>query len=69
MKKNLLQFSFALLLVITKGYSQEFIPYYGTIVIQDSESNVLNKLTEFENLCVKIRGTSPLQNTLNLLKA
>jgi len=68
MKKNLLQFSFALLL-ITKGYSQEFIPYYGTIVSQVSESNVLNNLNEFETLGVKRKGTSPLQNTLNWLKA
>ena len=69
MKKNLLKFSFALLLVITKGHSQEYIPYYGTIVSQVSESNVLNNLTEFENLGVKRKGTSPLQNTLNWLKA
>jgi aminopeptidase YwaD len=69
MKKNLLQFSFALLLLLSKGYSQQYIPYYGTIVDQVSESNVLNNLTEFENLGVKRRGTSPLQNTLNWLKA
>ena len=65
MKKFL--FSFILLLYF-QGYSQTFIPYYGTIVSQVSESNVLNKLTEFENLGVKRRGTSPLQNTLNWLK-
>ncbi len=69
MKKNLLQFSFALLLISTKGYSQQFIPYYGTVVSQVSQSNVLNNLTEFENLGVKRRGTTPLQNTLNWLKA
>jgi hypothetical protein len=69
MKKNLLQFSFALLLISTKGYSQQFIPYYGTVVNQVSESNVLSNLTEFENLGVKRRGTTPLQNTLNWLKA
>lgn len=66
MKKLL--FSFILLLYF-QGYSQTFIPYYGTIVSQVSESNVLNNLTEFENLGVKRRGTSPLQNTLNWLKA
>jgi hypothetical protein len=69
MKKNLLQFSFVLLLILSKGYSQQYIPYYGTVVNQVSESNVLNNLTEFENLGVKRRGTSPLQNTLNWLKA
>jgi hypothetical protein len=66
MKKLL--FSFILLLYF-QGYSQNFIPYYGTIVSQVSESNVLNNLAEFENLGVKRRGTSPLQNTLNWLKA
>ena len=66
MKKLL--FSFIILLYF-HGYSQTFIPYYGTIVSQVSESNVLNNLTEFENLGVKRRGTSPLQNTLNWLKA
>ncbi|WP_445452078.1 M28 family peptidase [Flavobacterium sp. 25HG05S-40] len=70
MKKNLLQFSFSLLLLfVTKGYSQQYVPYYGNIVEQVSESNVLNNLTEFENLGVKRRGTTPLQNTLNWLKA
>ena len=66
MKKLLFSF---ILLQYFQGYSQTFIPYYGTIVSQVSESNVLNNLTEFENLGVKRRGTSPLQNTLNWLKA
>jgi hypothetical protein len=69
MNKNLLQFSFALFLLFSKAYSQQYIPYYGTVVSQVSESNVLTKLTEFENLGVKRRGTTPLQNTLNWLKA
>lgn len=69
MKKNLLQFSFAFFLLFTEAYSQQFIPYYGTVVSQVSQSNVLNNLTEFENLGVKRRGTTPLQNTLNWLKA
>lgn len=69
MKKYLLQFSFALLLLATKSYSQQYVPYYGTIVDQVSDENILNNLTEFENLGVKRRGTSPLQNTLNWLKA
>lgn len=69
MKKNLLQFSFALFLLFSEAYSQQYIPYYGTVVSQVSESNVLTNLTEFENLGVKRRGTTPLQNTLNWLKA
>lgn len=69
MKKYLLQFSCALLLLTANGYSQEYVPYYATVVGQVSESNVYNNLTEFENLGVKRRGTSPLQNTLNWLKA
>jgi aminopeptidase YwaD len=69
MKKNLLQFSFAFFLLFTEAYSQQFIPYYGNVVSQVSQSNVLNNLTEFENLGVKRRGTTPLQNTLNWLKA
>jgi Zn-dependent M28 family amino/carboxypeptidase len=69
MKKNLLQFSFALFLLFSEAYSQQYIPYYGTVVSQVSESNVLINLTEFENLGVKRRGTTPLQNTLNWLKA
>ena len=66
--KNLLAI-ITLSFIITNGYSQVFIPYYGTVVEQVSESNVLNNLTEFENLGIKRRGTAPLQNTLNWLKA
>ena len=65
--KNLL-LSFLFLLFASKGFGQVYIPYYGSIVNQVSESNVLNNLTEFENLGLKRRGTTPLQNTLNWLK-
>ena len=65
MKKLL--FSFILLLYF-QGYSQNFIPYYGSVVDQVSESSILNNLTEFENIGVKRRGTTSLQNTLNWLK-
>ena len=65
MKKLL--FSFILLLYF-QGYSQTFIPYYGSVVDQVSESSILNNLTEFENIGVKRRGTTSLQNTLNWLK-
>lgn len=51
------------------SFGQQFIPYYGSVVDQVSESRILNNLTEFENLGVKRRGTTPLQNTLNWLKA
>ena len=68
MKKYLLHVSFTFLLGTT-GYSQNYIPYYGTVVDQVSETNILNNLTEFESLGVKRRGTIPLQNTLNWLKA
>ena len=67
MKKLL--FSFFLLFCISKGYSQSYIPYYGSIVDQVSSANILSNLTEFENLGVKRKGTTPLQNTLNWLKA
>ncbi|WP_284651992.1 M28 family peptidase [Flavobacterium terrisoli] len=66
--KNLL-FSLCALFLLAEGYSQTYIPYYGTIVDQVSEANVLNNLTEFEALGVKRKGTAPLQNTLNWLKA
>ncbi len=67
MKNPLLLF---LLLFVTQiGFGQQFIPYYGSVVDQVSESSILNNLTEFENIGVKRRGTSPLQNTLNWLKA
>jgi len=66
--KNLL-FSITILFFVSRGYSQTFVPYYGSIVDQVSSANILSNLTEFENLGVKRRGTSPLQNTLNWLKA
>lgn len=66
--KNLL-FSLFLIFVFVKTNSQSFVPYYGTISSQVSQSNILNNLTEFENLGVKRRGTTPLQNTLDWLKA
>lgn len=66
MKNPLLLF---LLLFVTQiGFGQQFIPYYGSVVDQVSESSILNNLTEFENIGVKRRGTTSLQNTLNWLK-
>jgi aminopeptidase YwaD len=68
MKKYLLQFSFALLLLAGKGYSQEFIPYYGSVVEQCSQTNITTNLTAFESLGLKRRGTASLQNTFDWLK-
>ena len=47
MMKNLL-FSFPLLLLTVTGFSQSYIPYYGTIVEQCSQANITNNLTEYE---------------------
>ena len=63
--RNLL---FLLLLVSVPSFSQQFIPYYGSIVEQCSQSNITNNLTEYESLGLKRRGTTALQNTLNWLK-
>ncbi|MFN3968831.1 M28 family peptidase [Flavobacterium sp.] len=66
--KNLL-FSLSFLFLISNGYGQTYVPFYGTVVEQVSETNVLANLTEFENLGIKRRGTTALQNTLDWLKA
>ncbi len=66
MKKLLL--SFFLLLLATKGFSQEYIPYYGSIVEQCSQANITNNLTAYEALGLKRRGTTSLENTYNWLK-
>ena len=68
MKKFLLHFLFALLLFSFESFSQQFVPYYATIVDQCSQTNITNNLTTFESFGVKRRGTPSLQNTLNWLK-
>jgi hypothetical protein len=65
--KNLL-ITLLLLLFASNGYSQQFIPYYGSIVEQCSQTNITTNLTQFEALGLKRRGTSSLQNTLDWLK-
>ncbi|QBZ98282.1 M28 family peptidase [Flavobacterium sangjuense] len=65
--KNLL-LSFFFLLLVTKGFGQEYIPYYGSIVEQCSQANITNNLTAYEALGLKRRGTVSLQNTLDWLK-
>ncbi|MGC4039467.1 MAG: M28 family peptidase [Flavobacterium sp.] len=68
MKKYLLQFSFALVLMSIKASGQEYIPYYGSIVEQCSQTNITNNLTAYEALGLKRRGTTSLQNTFDWLK-
>ena len=65
--KNLL-LSFFFLLLATKGFSQVYIPYYGSIVEQCSQTNITNNLTAYEAIGLKRRGTTSLQNTFDWLK-
>lgn len=58
-----------LFLFTTSLYSQSFIQAYADVVNQTSQTNITNHLTDFENLGVKRRGTSALQNTLNWIKS
>ncbi|TDP59410.1 M28 family peptidase [Flavobacterium dankookense] len=67
MKNLLLTLTFLFTTLATTA--QVYTEQYATIVNQVSATNILNNLTEFENLGVKRRGTTPLQNTLNWLKA
>ncbi len=66
MKNSLLLF--ALFLIYAKSFSQQYIPYYGSVASQCSQSNVTTDLTEFEALGMKRRGTAALQNTLTWLE-
>lgn len=66
--KNLL-LSFFFFLLATKSFGQEYIPYYGSIVEQCSQTNITNNLTAYESLGLKRRGTTSLQNTLDWLKS
>ncbi len=65
--KNLFVSLFFLLLT-TSVFSQQYIPYYGSVVAQCSQSNITTDLTQFEALGMKRRGTTALQNTLDWLK-
>jgi len=67
MKKAL--FSLFVIFSVSKGFSQVYIPAYGNVVNQCSQDNVTADLTQFEALGLKRRGTLPLQNTLDWLKA
>ena len=50
------------------GFSQSYIPAYGTIVNQCSQTNITDDLTQYEALGVKAHGNAALTNTLNWLK-
>jgi hypothetical protein len=65
--KNLIV-SFSFLLLTTSVFSQQYIPYYGSVVAQCSQSNIIADLNQFEALGMKRRGTNALQNTLDWLK-
>ena len=67
MKKNLLLFLFSL--VVTNSFSQQYIPYYGSVVEQCSQGNITSNLTSFESLGLKRRGTLALDNTFNWLQS
>lgn len=67
MKSLLLAISFFFLTFF--GFAQQYVPFYGSVANQVSSTNILNHLTEFENLGVKRKGTIALQNTLDWLKA
>ena len=61
-------FSLLCLSFFTKGYSQVFIPFYGSTANQCSQVNINNNLTEYQSLGLKRRGTTALQNTFDWLK-
>ncbi len=68
-----MKYRFSILLLsflsLTVTYSQEFIPGYATVVNQSTQANITARLTEFQSLGVKRRGTVALQNTLDWLKS
>ena len=63
-----LLFSLFILLTTSNGFSQVYIPAYGNVVNQCSQTNITSNLTEYEGLGLKRRGTTSLQNTLDWLK-
>ncbi|MEO8517495.1 MAG: M28 family peptidase [Flavobacterium sp.] len=69
MKTTLPKFIIIFLLFANSISAQTFIQGYADVVNQVSQTNVTNDLTQFEALGVKRRGTAPLQNTLDWLKA
>jgi aminopeptidase YwaD len=69
MKTITKNFIFILFFVTSAINAQTFIQAYADVVNQTTQSNITAKLTQFENLGVKRRGTAPLQNTLDWLKS
>lgn len=65
--KNLL-FSLSIMLFAVESYSQEYIPYYASVVNQCSQNNITANLSSYESLGLKRRGTNSLQNTFDWLK-
>ena len=63
-----LLFSLLVVLTVSTGFSQVYIPAYGAVVNQCSQDNITTDLTQFEALGLKRRGTAPLQSTLDWLK-
>ncbi len=57
-----------LVFVTNLSVSQTYVPQYGNIVNQVSQTNITTSLTEFEALGVKRRGTVALENTYNWLR-
>ncbi|WP_428225074.1 M28 family peptidase [Flavobacterium sp.] len=55
------------LIFIVQAKAQVFIQRYADIVNQVSQQNVNSSLSEFENLGVKYRGTTALENTYQWL--
>ena len=56
------------LVVSNFANSQSYVPAYGSIVGQVSQTNVTTNLTEYEGLGVKSRGSVAIGNTLTWLK-
>jgi hypothetical protein len=57
-----------LVFVTNLSVSQTYVPQYGNVVNQVSQTNITTSLTEFEALGVKRRGTVALENTYNWLR-
>jgi aminopeptidase YwaD len=62
------KYLFSFLLIISFAKAQTYVPAYGNVANQVSQSNISTNLQEFENLGVKRRGTASLTNTLNWIK-
>ena len=68
MKKTYLFITILLFVInVETTFSQTYNTYYGSVVDQVSESNILSDLTTFENYGVKELGSSELSNTKDWL--